>query len=284
MNYEEAKQKAIDAFVASGMTPTEAALAVTAADIKLYGWSPSDPTVNCDTTVVLTQETLNLHGSAAMEEAKGNQVLTNALNFLIGAAGKLMKGGAGVLIALVLLNGCSSDAGRQLTTDANASLTRYVEQRDGFDKELIDTKAQENIAKANELYEAAVESHTQMVTAKVPVEVLVRTVNADGTTTEKKITEMRDAQIPTIDPRIMTALQTRKGQMYAETTGIQAGEYARIAKMNMNAANAARSISDLSGYLGEQAKNQMSMSDGLTKANELLDMFLASKKKATAEK
>jgi len=46
MNYEEAKQKAIDAFVASGMTPTEAALAVTAADIKLYGWSPSDPTVN----------------------------------------------------------------------------------------------------------------------------------------------------------------------------------------------------------------------------------------------
>lgn len=282
MTYEEAKKKAIEAFVAQGMSAEEAAGVVTAADIKLFGWSPSDPTANCDTSTALTQDALNLHGSAAMQEAKGNQVLTSALSFLIGSAKKAIGAGIGALLVLVLFSGCSSDAGRQLASDANLSLTRYVEQRDGFDKELIDAKAAENIAKADELYQAAVESHTQVVTQKVPVKVLVRTVAADGQVSEKEVTEMRDAQVPTIDPRVMTALQQRKGQMYAEATGIQAGEYARIAKMNINAANAARSIQDLSNYLGEQAKTQMTISDGLTAANGLLDTFLQSKKKATA--
>jgi hypothetical protein len=281
MTYEEAKGKAIVAFMQQGMSQEEATATVTPADIKNFGWSYSDPTANCDTTVVLSQQQLNDHAAAAMAEAQGNQIITNAISFLLGAAKKVA--GAGLLVVtLLLLGGCASTAGKQLATDAQASLTTYVTQRDDFDAKLIDEKAARNITMADELYQASVDSHTTVTTVKVPTPVLVRTVLADGSTKEETKTEMREAQIPQIDPRVMAALQQEKGRKYAEATGIAAGEYARIAKMNINAANAARSIGDLSTYLGEQAKVQMSASQGLEAANSLLDTFLQSKKKATA--
>jgi hypothetical protein len=281
MTYEEAKQKAIAAFVAQGLSPEEAAATVTPADIKNFGWSYTDPTANCDTTVVLSQQQLNDHAAAAMAEAQGNQIITNAISFLLGAAKKVV--GAGCLVAvLLLMGGCASTAGKQLASDAQVSLTTYVGQRDDFDAKLIDDKLAKNIATADELHQAAVESHTTVMTVKVPTQVIVKTVAADGTSKEEVKTEMRDAQIPQIDPRVMSALQQEKGRKYAESAGIAAGEYARIAKMNINAANAARSISDLSAYLGEQAKVQMSASQGLEAANSLLDTFLQSKKKASA--
>jgi len=281
MTYEEAKEKAIAAFVSQGMSREEASATVTPADIKNFGWTYTDPTVNCDTSVALSQQQLNDHAAAAMAEAQGNQIITNAIGFLLGAAKKIA--GAGCLIlALLLVSGCASTAGKQLATDAQLSLTTYVTQRDDFDAKLIDEKLAKNIAIADELHQASVESHTTVTTVKVPTPVLVRTVQPDGTVKEETKTEMRDAQIPQIDPRVMSALQQEKGRKYAEAAGIAAGEYARVAKMNINAANAARSIADLSTYLGEQAKVQMSASQGLEAANSLLDTFLQSKKKTLA--
>jgi hypothetical protein len=281
MTYEEAKQKAIAAFVAQGIPQAEAAALVTPADIKNFGWTYSDPTANCDTTVVMSQQQLNDHAAAAMAEAQGNQIITNAISFLLGAAKKI--GGAGcLLLALLMVNGCASTAGKQLATDAQLSLTTYVTQRDDFDAKLIDEKLAKNIASADELHQVSVESHTTVTTVKVPTPVLVRTVQPDGTVKEETKTELRDAQVPQIDPRVMSALQQEKGRKYAEAAGIAAGEYARVAKMNINAANASRSIQDLSTYLGEQAKVQMSASQGLEAANSLLDTFLQSKKKASA--
>lgn len=282
MTYEEAKQKAIESFVAQGMSREEAAAVVTPQDIRNFGWNYTDPTANCDTTVVLSQQQLNDHAAAAMAEAQGNQIITNAISFLLGAAKKVV--GAGCLIlALLLVSGCASTAGKQLATDAQLSLTTYVTQRDDFDAKLIDEKLAKNIAIADELHQASVESHTSVTTVKIPTPVLVRTVQPDGTVKEETKTEMRDAQVPQIDPRVMSALQQEKGRKYAEAAGIAAGEYARVAKMNINAANASRSIADLSTYLGEQAKVQMSASQGLEAANSLLDTFLQSKKKASAQ-
>jgi hypothetical protein len=282
MTYEEAKAKAVAAFVAQGIPADQAAALVTPQDIKNFGWTYTDPTANCDTTVVLSQQQLNDHAAAAMAEAQGNQIITNAISFLLGAAKKVMGVGV-VLMMVLLLGGCASTAGKQLATDAQLSLTTYVTQRDDFDAKLIDEKLAKNIAVADELHQQSVDSHTTLATVKVPTQVIVKTVAADGSVKEEVKTEMREAQMPQIDPRVMAALQQEKGRKYAEAAGIASGEYARVAKMNINAANASRSINDLSTYLGEQAKVQMSASQGLEAANSLLDTFLKSKKTAQAE-
>jgi hypothetical protein len=283
MTYEEAKQKAIDAFVAAGLSVEEATAKVTPQDIKFYGWAPSSPTLDCDTSVAIDQATLNDHRAVAMAEAKSNQVLANSIEFLFKAGTKLLGGGAALLlVSMMLLGGCSSDAGRQVAADAEISLTKYVNQRDNFDAKLIDDKTSKNLEIATQNYEAAVASHTSMITIKEQVPVKVRTVAADGKVTETTEMQTVDRQVPTIDPRIMTALQLEKGKQFAAVTGVAAGEYAQIAQMNINAANAASSIRTLQEYLGEQAKTQMSVSQGLEYANTLLDTFLQSKKKTSA--
>ena len=108
MTYEEAKGRAITAFMQKGIPQDEAAALVTVADIKNFGWTYTDPTVNCDVAVALSQETLKDHAAAGLAEAQGNQIISNAIKFLLGAATKVV--GLCVLAA-VLLAGCASDAG-----------------------------------------------------------------------------------------------------------------------------------------------------------------------------
>lgn len=280
MTYEEAKGAAIAAFMAQGMSQDEAAATVTMQDIKLFGWVPTDPTASVDTSAAIAQADVQAHVAAALQEAKDNQILTNAIKFLSDLAMKAISSGIlplFLVLVLLLPAGCSSVAGQKLVDDANVSLTKYVTEKNQFATALIEEKKNTNLATADELFQDAVASHTQTVTVKVATPVIVKTVAADGKVTETQTTEMRDAQVPQIDPRVMAALQAQKGKAYAATLGVASAEYARSAQIDINAANAAQSIGALGQYLGIQAQNQVTMSQILDTANSILAQFLASK-------
>jgi len=80
-----------------------------------------------------------------------------------------------------------------------------------------------------------------------------------------------------IDPRILNAKLVEKANQYEAANAISKVEYARMAAINQNAANALAAILGLKDYFVTQAQLQLSVTQMLDTSSAILDQFLKPK-------
>ena len=269
--YEEAKATAIAAGIPEA--------AITADDIALYEHDVMDPIAKLTPAVAVDPDTVKKDLALLSAEAASNNWSATALSALKRLGPSVLKLLIPMLLLALCLGGCASTQAQNAAKQANDSVQTLNQGHLDFEEGFIQDYRSREFARIDELYAAAIKSHTVMITRTDNVPQSVQNVGPDGKPVGDPTTVMKSVttQVPMIDPGVFAALLNQKVQLYAQVESNTIGWRKKQAAIQQNAANASAYLAGLNDYFKQKADTMALATELSTQFIDYMDRFLQTK-------
>lgn len=256
---------------------------ITDAILRLYGYESPAPLGGFKASVVIAPEQVKQSLAALEAEAASNSlpaaIATNLQTVLAWAKKAAIFA---VLFGVLLVSGCQSTAARQAVDEASVSVRALNEQHLAVQDKFVAYYRENETARINEWYDAAVKSATRSISVQAQKPVVSRVQNPDGSITERTTVQTVTEDRSVIESNIAAALARQRVTLLTGVEQRVSEIRAQQASICGNYANAMAYMEGLKSYFGQKATDYAALQKAQGSILSFLETFVGNVPKPAA--